>query len=310
MPNSETIDISPRAILDGERLNYARWSRVCAGQVAEFEVPYVNNNKRGTRREIGYVISHQGDNPVVRLLPSGKRLVIRSGHVTVVEKSSAIIHLVEQGISGAKRQRYNDLLAEISEFYAEASDDQNHGEHLVPTVTMPLERDPLTLDNAEPQRNEQPLRPEDNASPLVRVQSDVQPNESPDPVPPIDTVTRDPPMQAPPQITPPTIPAETTPTPEPHVSTQPDTGPLRSARQAAQKPEGYYAKLNKGESVADYTACHMHAAECERLYGKDATLDAGLSEVTNMICRGAAVPQDFRKLSPRVIQEALPSFLF
>ena len=54
----------------------------------------------------------------------------------------------------------------------------------------------------------------------------------------------------------------------------------------------------------------MHAAECERLYGKEATLDAGLSEVTNMIGRGAAIPQDFRQLSPRVIQEALPSFLF
>ena len=35
LPNSETPGASPHTILDGERLNYARWSRVYAGQVAE-----------------------------------------------------------------------------------------------------------------------------------------------------------------------------------------------------------------------------------------------------------------------------------
>ena len=80
MPNSE-LDVPPRSVLGGERLNYSRWSRVYAGQVAEFEVPYSNQSKAGSRREIGYVLGHQGDHPIVRLLPSGKRLVIRSCHV-------------------------------------------------------------------------------------------------------------------------------------------------------------------------------------------------------------------------------------
>ena len=58
MPNSELSDASPRSVLDGERLNYERWSRVYAGQVAEFEIPYVHHNTKGTRKEIGYVIGH------------------------------------------------------------------------------------------------------------------------------------------------------------------------------------------------------------------------------------------------------------
>ena len=92
-PNSETMDGTPRTFLDGERLNYERWTRVYAGQVAEFELPYAKQANRGTRKELGYVIGHQGDNPVVRLLPSGRRLVVRSGHINVVSKSSAIIAL-------------------------------------------------------------------------------------------------------------------------------------------------------------------------------------------------------------------------
>ena len=69
LPNSELPDASPCAVLDGDRLNYERWRRVHAGQVAEFEIPYPD--KKGTRKEIGYVIGHQGDNPIVRLLPKG-----------------------------------------------------------------------------------------------------------------------------------------------------------------------------------------------------------------------------------------------
>ena len=138
LPNSETPGATARTILDGERLNYARWSRVYAGQVAEFEIPYAQNNKRGTRRELGYVIGHQGDNPIVRLLPQGKRLVIRSGHVKPVAKSAAIISLIEQGITGAKRQRYNDLLAEINEFYGVSTDLPP------PSESTPIELSPQT----------------------------------------------------------------------------------------------------------------------------------------------------------------------
>ena len=107
--------------MDGERLDYARWSRVYAGQVAEFELPYAKQANKGTRKEIGYVIGHQGDNPIVRLLPAGKRLVVRSGHIKPLEKSQAIINLIEQGITGVKRQRFNDLISEIDEFF-EASE--------------------------------------------------------------------------------------------------------------------------------------------------------------------------------------------
>ena len=97
-PNAETTDGTPRTYLDGERLDYERWSRVYAGQVAEFELPYPKQVNRGSRKVIGYVIGHQGDNPIVRLLPAGKRLVIRSAHVNVLEKSPGIIALIEQGM--------------------------------------------------------------------------------------------------------------------------------------------------------------------------------------------------------------------
>ena len=126
LPNSETVDGSPRTYLDGERLDYGRWSRVHAGQVGEFEIPYPHKAGHGARRELGYVLGHQGDNPVVRLLPSGKKTVIRSGHIKVIEKSTAIIKMIEEGITGAKRQRYNDLLVEMQEFYeAELPDDDD-----------------------------------------------------------------------------------------------------------------------------------------------------------------------------------------
>ena len=87
--------------------------------------------------------------------------------------------------------------------------------------------------------------------------------------------------------------------------------PRRTARSGAYKPPGFYKKLNSGDSVADYTACHMRANESERLYGKVMTHQAGITEVTNMIkTRDAADPQNYRKLSPREIREALPSFMF
>ena len=47
------------------------------------------------------------------------------------------------------------------------------------------------------------------------------------------------------------------------------------------------------------------------MYGAEVTKDAGTTEVLNMIRdRKAALPQDYRKLSPRVISEAVSSFMF
>ena len=142
LPNSETVDGTPRTFLDGERLDYARWSRVYAGQVAEFEIPYPKQLNRGTRKEIGYVIGHQGDNPIVRLLPAGKKLVIRSGHLRVLEKSPAIVSLIEQGISGAKRQRFNDLLSEIKDFFDNPGEEPQQEPHPRVVNWEPLPTEP------------------------------------------------------------------------------------------------------------------------------------------------------------------------
>ena len=302
MPNSETVTVSPRSILDGERLNYARWSRVYAGQVAEFEVPYAQHNKQGARRELGYVLGHQGDNPIVRLLPAGKRLVIRSGHINAIEKSPAIINLIEQGITGAKRQRYNDLLTEINEFYSER-------DHIATSAPVPTPPDTTAAPDQHPiehvpSRQQEPivLPPSPPAAPA---ELDFDALLIPDGPTPTDVVVDEEPSTL-------DSARDTTPIP-PHSSTPLGSeapAPRRSSRLGARKPDGFYSKLAKGESVADYTACHMRAAECERLYGTEPTLEAGLSEVTNMIGRKAAIPQDFRQLSPRIIKEALPSFLF
>ena len=54
---------------------------------------------------------------MVRLLPSGRRAVVRSPHFTPLEKSPAIIKLIEDGISQAQKQKFNDLLSEIGDFY-------------------------------------------------------------------------------------------------------------------------------------------------------------------------------------------------
>ena len=94
-------------------------------------------------------------------------------------------------------------------------------------------------------------------------------------------------------------------------SSEPAVPTRRSTRSGAQKPPGYYSKLASGESVSDYTACHMRAHECANLYGEDPTDEAGITEVVNMIkIRKAALPADYQKLSPRVLREALPSFMF
>ena len=293
-PNAETIDGTPRTFLDGERLNYERWSRVYAGQVAEFELPYAKQAGRGTRRELGYVIGHQGDNPVVRLLPSGKRLVVRSGHIQVIEKSQAILTLINQGIQGAKRQHFNDLLTEMQEFY----DEPIPGEERRPEATMRVLRDDaprLEEGNADAQPQVEgpttvPTRDEPESVPATREdigEPDVPQHRA------SDELRNMQPTLAPPE-------------------TSTSVAPVRrSTRAGAQKTPGYYAKLNTGASVADYTACHLRATECSRLYGETETTKAGITEVVNMIkVRDAAEPTDFRKLDKRTIMEALPSFMF
>ena len=295
-PNSETVDGTPRTYLDGERLNYQRWSRAYAGQVAEFEVPYAKQMNRGTRKELGYVIGHQGDNPVVRLIPSGKRLVIRSSRLQNVEKTPAIITLIEQGIQGAKRQRYNDLLCEIKDFYAEEA---HTGE---PTHQPDYHHIDIQTPEAIEHAEETAPTPHalqafpDTTPPQVR------PTEAPEP-PPTNEAVQNSDLSRDEVIVNPVTTPETQPTTEQPVR--------KSTRSGAQKPSGYYAKLASGESVADYTACHLRADECSRLYGADLTKEAGTTEVLNMIRdRKAACPLDYRKLSPRTIQEAVSSFMF
>ena len=294
-PNSETVDGTPRTYLDGERLNYERWSRVHAGQVAEFEVPYAKQLGYGVRKEIGYVIGHQGDNPVVRILPSGKRLVVRSGHINVIEKSPAILSLIEKGIQGAKRQHFNDLIAEVQDFLSEEDE-----------VTIPSSeaRDHARNEDImfDPPEHTETIRPPETPFRATREASEV--------VPATPEIIAETPVETQGEIErqrAPTLDIRS-PEPSPPTSVSP---PRRSSRSGAQKPPGYYAKLNSGDSVADYTACHLRAAECAKLYGEEPTKKAATTEVINMIKdRGAAKPQDYRKLSPRTIQEAVSSFMF
>ena len=85
----------------------------------------------------------------------------------------------------------------------------------------------------------------------------------------------------------------------------------RSTRRGAQKEPGFYAKMHAGKFQADFTACHMRAKECSRLYGEDVTKDAGTKEVLNMIRdRKAATPVDYRNLSQEILRDAVTSFMF
>ena len=263
--------------------------------MAEFELPYAKQLNRGVRKELGYVIGHQGDNPVVRLLPSGTRLVVRSGHLNTVAKSEGIISLIEQGIQGAKRQRFDDLISEIQDFYSDRAPIRDTPVDIpVPAMLEPAPAPEHTLD-------------QDTISfgslPITRQQQDAPVVNSPDPTR-TDTTEG--------------IPVSEEPNSEPMsgITRQPDMPPQtsalrRSSRSGAHKPPGFYSKLASGDSVADYTACHMRVDECSRLHGPDVTRVAGIKEVLNMIKeRRAAAPQDFRKLSPRVIREAVSSFMF
>ena len=311
LPNSELPAASARTVLDGERLNYECWSRVHAGQVAEFEIPYAQNLKTGSRREIGYVIGHQGDNPIVRLLPAGKRLVIRSGHIKPIAKTAAIVSLIEQGITGAKRQRYNDLLAEIQDFYSEA-DHATSIETNTPVTAPPVPVRPQSTEHHETER------PPDATLPTpISVTEPVTPTplaEGPPTQPEPAAVEGRAPNPHGPSMEEPMGPDD------PPALIHETSTPRRTTRAGAHKPPGFYRQLHSGdhvsdytiaESVADYTACHMRAQESERLYGRELTHHAGITEVTNMIkTRDAADPQDYRKLTPREIREALPLFMF
>ena len=81
----------------------------------------------------------------------GKRLVIRSGHIRVLEKSQGIINLIEQGITGAKRQKFNDLLTEINDFYSEPDD-----EHPNVLPTLKIRALPVVCSQLLPQSPSEP----------------------------------------------------------------------------------------------------------------------------------------------------------
>ena len=151
---------------------------------------------------------------------------------------------------------------------------------------------------------EQPVQDEDVEDPFHNSPSDIQLNESqPQPQDESEaTVMTEEAARDIPDIPEPTPQERQSPTSQ---------ASRRSTRSGAQKPVGFYSKLHKGENVSDYTACHLRAHECSMLYGEQETQQAGATEVINMIkVRGAAEPVDYRKMSHRVISEALPSFLF
>ena len=319
MPNSETLTQSPRSILDGERLSYDRWTRFHAGQVAEFEIPYASKLPSPARKELGYILGHQGDNAIVRLLPGGKRIVIRSPHVVPISKTPAIISMIEQGITGAKRQVFNDLLQEINDNYNAAPDD-------VPPANLPRTGSPEL---------EKGLESTDSSltTPTVNPQHDAANDEVPSPTeePPesgtepqytesaspsehgTDEATSlhlEPSTVGPDSDTPIFSPSEP---PSLDTSSQPqaipsvqEPVPRRSTRQAAMKPPGYYARL----ADMEHSANHMNAVECARVYGKERQQAAGISEVINMIGRTALIPEDYRNLTDKEIAAALHSFMF
>ena len=293
LPSTEVDRSSPRTIIDGERLNYRRWSRFSAGQAGEFEILY-RDKSAGARKELGYILCHQGDNAVVRLLPSGRRAVVRSAHFTPLEKSTAITKLIEDGISEAQKQKFNDLLSEISDFYGvEDATRIEHDTHLNP-LTLAPEQQSSTDEHAQ-DHNEMPVEEPFNffgtPAQSERGEAPASPGASHQPV---DVHHQDTTMEEPPS--PPA--ASTTPTLR------------RSQRSSAWKPPGFYADSTEAESVREYIACHMSAQECAAIYGKAVQEAAGSDEVINIVGRGALFPRNWRELSREELQRILPSFLF
>ena len=308
LPTAEVDRSAPRTRLDGERLNFQRWSRSSAGQVGEFEIPYPERAP-GTRKELGYILCHQGDNAIVRLLPSGKRTVVRSAHFTALEKTPGIIKLIEEGISAGQKQRYNDLLADIAEHYAH-----------IPSPTPDVQVSPI----APPKVDESgPHVRQDFAEsinflaspPAPKLPAPEPPHEEP-PVPETSNITATHVLlmgDAPHDLAvAPRVIQEEEPVPNtPQLPADAIAPTLRrSQRACAHKPAGFYAQSTGAESVQDYIACHMSAAECSKLYGKEAQEAAGAEEVMNIIGREALIPRDYRSLSQEELSRVLSSFIF
>ena len=254
----------------------------------------------GSRKELGYILCHQGDNAVVRLLPSGRRAVIRSGHFTPLEKSPAIIKLIEDSISSAQKQRFNELLGEIEEHYG--LHDSLPGETSPPTVQVAAPAPPPDdgRRGAEGQTEEAgeepinffgaPVPAEQPFEPTFAVEKPSEPTSVVDDSPAAQqTVAHQPPEAPTASVLPPL---------------------RRSQRSSARKPPGFYAEATSAESVRDYIACHMSAKECATIYGKEAQEAAGADEVINIIGRKALNPRNSRELTAEELKRVLPSFLF
>ena len=332
LPNINVDRSSPRTILDGERLNYKRWSRFSAGQVGEFEIPYPDHSK-GTRRELGYILCHQGDNAVVRLLPSGKRTVVRSAHFTPLEKSTAIVQMIEAGIDAAQKQRYNDLIEDISEQLPHVP---AHLQHDIPQPVTPIgtdhaarpptpeltqEQDQHAPDLSGPPHTHPTVPPSDQDNTDVPSQTSTA-EEISDIEFMVPTAVEILPLPTEPTVTSdhgiaPIAPSDPTPqtSPGPALRHSPGAAPRRSQRTNAKKPSGYYAKLHHArattcESIRDYIACHMSARECANTYGIEAQEAAGAEEIINIIGREALIPRDYRTLTKEDMDKVLPSFIF
>ena len=333
LPTTEVDRSSPRTILDGERLNVARWSRFAAGQVGEFEIPYPDRSA-GARKELGYVLCHQGDNAIVRLLPSGKRAVVRSAHFTSLHKTPAIIKLIEDGISAAHKQSYADLVADIGEFYAHPSSElqvlqeipqaSEKAENTRPMEPRQLDEDinffgsPPTTDSAITPHP--PPAPQDHSTIAADAEASPQQEITVPDMPPLPETSPATKIAVLPSQ-PPGSPVK--PSQGATVPTTQSVAPLvqspvsqvrRSQRAAAHKPKGFYKSLGghltEAESVRDYTACHMSAKECAEIYGKDAQVAAGAEEIINILGRDSLRPVDYRELTEEDMERVLPSFMF
>ena len=286
LPTADVDKSAPRTILDGERLHYQRWARFSAGQVGQFEIPYPDKAS-GSRKELGYIICHQGDNAVVRLLPSGRRVVVRSAHFTQLEKSPAIIKMIEEGIGQSQKERFNELLAEIKDHYNDtfAEDPMQ----LIPTVP-----------SVEPERRQEGQDEATSADDINFFGSEELTRQSS--APEVLSESTHSPTVTPPTIDPisPDVPPQDPPAPQLR----------RSQRVGAQKPPGFYAESTAAESIQEYIACHMSARECAQTYGKEVQEAAGAEEVVNIIGRDAALPEDYRKLTAEELAKVLPSFIF
>ena len=94
----------------------------------------------------------------MRLLPSGRRAVIRSAHFTLLEKSPAIIKLIEDSISSAQKERFNELLGEIEDHYGlkDSIIEQASPPSPLPTPDLPPEQ-PVVIEEHKHDVPEDPI---------------------------------------------------------------------------------------------------------------------------------------------------------